>query len=99
MNIEFEEEHTGTPVVQLFGQTGLVGEKRLNDFAPLACQHLLLSELFPGARSEAGQPFTVRMVVAGAMMIVSALHIDYERRDIALEHGSDRHSTFQDFKC
>jgi hypothetical protein len=34
-----------------------------------------------------------------AIMIVSALHIDYERRDIALEHGSDRHSTFQDFKC
>jgi hypothetical protein len=99
MNIEFEEEHTGTPVVQLFGAAGLVGEKRLSDFAPLACRHLLLSELFPGAQSEAGQPFTVRMVVAGAMMIVSALHIDYERRDIALEHGSDRHSTFQDFKC
>jgi hypothetical protein len=99
MNIEFEEEHTGTPVVQLFGQAGLAGEKRLGDFAPLACRHLLLSELFPGAQSEAGQPFTVRMVVAGALMIVSALHIDYERRDIALEHGSDRHSTFQDFKC
>ena len=37
--------------------------------------------------------------VIAAVMIVSALHLDYERRDLALEHGSDRHSTFQDFKC
>jgi hypothetical protein len=99
MNIEFEDDNTGTPVIQLFGPNGLAGEKRLADFAPLACRHLLLSELFPGAQSEPEHPFTVRMVVAGAMTIVSALHIDYERRDIALEHGSDRHSTFQDFKC
>jgi hypothetical protein len=99
MNIEFEEDNTGTPTLQLFGPTGLVGEKRLGDFPPLACRHMLLSELFPGAQSEPERPFTVRMTVGNALMIVSALHIDYERRDIALEHGSDRHSTFQDFKC
>ena len=99
MNIEFEDENTGTPIVQLFGPTGLVGERRLTDFGPLACRHLLLSELFPGAQSDPEHPFTVRLMVANAIMIVSALHIDYERRDIALEHGSDRHSTFQDFKC
>jgi hypothetical protein len=98
MNIEFEEDNTGSPVVQLFGPAGLVGERKLGDFPPLATRHLLLSELFPGAQSEPERPFTVRMT-AGALMIVSALHIDYERRDIALEHGSDRHSTFQDFKC
>ncbi len=99
MNIEFEDDNTGTPVVQLFGPTGLIGEKRLSDFPPLACRHLLLSELFPGAQSTPEHPFTVRLVVASALTIVSALHIDYERRDIALEHGSDRHSTFQDFRC
>ena len=99
MNIEFEEEHTGTPMLQVFGPTGLVAEKRLPDFPPLACRHLLLSELFPGLESDPAHPFTVRMQVANAMMIVSALHIDYERRDLALEHGSDRHSTFADFKC
>jgi hypothetical protein len=99
MNIEFEEENTGTPTVQLFGPTGLAGERKLGDFPPLACRHLLLSELFPGAQSTPEHPFTVRLTVANAIMIVSALHIDYERRDIALEHGSDRHSTFQDFKC
>lgn len=99
MNIEFEEDNTGTPVLQLFGPQGLAGERRLGDFPPLACRHLLLSELFPGAQSTEGSPFTVRLIVRNALMIVSALHIDYERRDIALEHGSDRHSTFQDFRC
>jgi len=34
-----------------------------------------------------------------AMMIVSAVHLDYDRKDLALEHGSDRHSTFNDFHC
>ena len=99
MNIEFEDDNTGTPVIQLFGPDGLAGERRLDDFAPLACRHLPLSQLFPGAHSDPAHPFTVRMTVANAITIVSALHIDFERRDIALEHGSDRHSTFQDFKC
>ena len=99
MNIEFEEDHTGTPLLQVFGPRGLAGERKLSDFPPLACRHLLLSELFPDLQSDPAHPFTLRMQVANALMIVSALHIDYERRDIALEHGSDRHSTFQDFKC
>jgi len=99
MNIEFEDDYTGTPKLQLFGESGMLAERQLSDFPPLACRHLLLSELFPQAQSDPDHPFTVRMMVPGAMMIVSALHIDYERRDIALEHGSDRHSTFADFKC
>ena len=99
MNIEFEDDNAGTPVVQVFGPQGLAGEKRLADFPPLACRHLLLSDLFPGLQSDPAHPFTLRMQVANALMVVSALHIDYERKDIALEHGSDRHSTFQDFKC
>jgi hypothetical protein len=99
MNIEFEEERTGSPVLQVFGPQGLAGEKKLGDFAPLACRHILLSGLFPELQSDPAHPFTLRMQSANAMMIVSALHIDFERRDIALEHGSDRHSTFQDYKC
>ncbi len=98
MNIEFEEDQTGTPLLQVFGPQGLAGEKKLGDFPPLACRHLLLSELFPELQSDPAHPFTMRLQAANALMIVSALHIDYERRDIALEHGSDRHSTFQDFK-
>lgn len=99
MNIEFEDDNTGVPTLQVFGPQGLAGEKRLPDFPPLACRHLLLSELFPGLQSDPAHPFTLRMTVAKTLMVVSALHIDYERKDIALEHGSDRHSTFQDFKC
>lgn len=99
MNIEFEEDVSGRPRLQLFGPAGLVAERQLDDFPPLACRHVPLSEVFPQAQSDPAHPFTVRMTAPDALMIVSALHIDYERRDIALEHGSDRHSTFQDFKC
>jgi hypothetical protein len=99
MNIEFEDDRTGAPKLQLFGPSGLVAEKQLDDFPPLACRHLVLSELFPGVQSDPAHPFTVRMQVPTALMVVSAVHIDCERRDLALEHGSDRHSTFADFKC
>jgi hypothetical protein len=99
MNIEFQDDFTGTPALQLFGPSGLLGERKVNDFPPLACRHLLVSELFPGIQSDLAHPLTIRMQVKNAMMVVSALHLDYERRDLALEHGSDRHSTFADFKC
>jgi len=99
MNIEVEADHTGTPRLQVFGPAGLASEKPLGDFPALACRHLLLSDLFPDLQSDPAHPFTLRMTVPGAMMIVSALHLDYQRRDLALEHGSDRHSTFQDYKC
>jgi hypothetical protein len=99
MNIEFEDSAAGAPALQLFGSGGMIAERKLDDFQPLACRHHLLSELFPEAQSDPAHPFTVRMTVPSAMLVVSALHIDYDRRDIALEHGSDRHSTFADFKC
>ena len=60
---------------------------------------MLLSELFPELQTEPGRPMTLRMIDAGAMLVVSVIHMDYERRDIALEHGSDRHATWGDFKC
>ena len=99
MNIEFQEEHTGSPKIQLFGPSGLIAEKSIGEFKPLACRHFLLSEIFPGVQTEPEHPVTVRMLDESAMMVVSAVHLDYERRDLALEHGSDRHSTFSDFKC
>jgi hypothetical protein len=99
MNIDYEAKHTGSPKMQLFGPSGLIAEKSLGEFPPLACRHFVASELFPSVETEPDRPFTVRLLDANAMMVVSALHIDYERRDIALEHGSDRHSTYLDFKC
>jgi hypothetical protein len=99
MNIEFEEEHTGTPKLQLFSSSGVVAERDLGELPPLAARHYLLSELFPNLQTEPGHPLTLRMMDAGAMTVVSVIHLDYERRDLAMEHGSDRHSTAGDFKC
>jgi hypothetical protein len=99
MNIEFEDERTGMPKIQLFGSSGLLAEKELGEFPPLACRHFLLSELFPGLQTEPGQPLTLRMLDTKAMTVVSVIHLDYERRDLALEHGSDRFSTAGDFRC
>jgi hypothetical protein len=99
MNIEFQEEHTGSPKIQLHGPTGLIAEKSIGEFPPLACRHFLLSELFPGLQTDPEKPVTVRMIDDNAMLVCSAVHFDYDRKDLALEHGSDRHSTFNDFKC
>jgi hypothetical protein len=99
MNIEFTSETLGHPKLELFGPRGFIAEKQLGEFPPLACRHLLLSELFPDMQTEPGQPLTVRMVEQDAMMVVSVLHMDYERRDIAMDHGSDRHSTYLDYGC
>ena len=55
--------------------------------------------MFPDLETEPGHPLTVRLVEANASMIMSALHLDYERRDIAMDHGSDRHSTYLDYTC
>lgn len=99
MNIEFQDEKSGAPKLQLFGPKGLLAEKELGEFPGLSCRHLLLSELFPDLQTEPGQPLTVRMLDREAMMVVSALHLDYQRRDLAMEHGSDRHSTWLDYGC
>ena len=83
MNIEFEDENTGTPKLQLFGPSGLVGEKQLPDFPALACRHMLLSELFPGVQSDPGHPFTAHAANDDDR---SGAAPDYERRSGA-EHG------------
>lgn len=99
MNIEFQDERTGSPKLQLFGKKGLVAEKELGELPPLACRHLLMSELFPGVETEPGCPLTIRMLDSNTMVVASVIHLDFEKRDLALEHGSDRHSTFSDYKC
>jgi hypothetical protein len=30
---------------------------------------------------------------------MSVVHLDYLRRDLAMDHGSDRFSTFVDYPC
>jgi hypothetical protein len=85
------------PVVELFGPRGLITRLPLGAIPPFACRHFLLSELLAGeANLEA---LTLRLVDERATLLMSALHLDYARRDLALDHGSDRFSTFLDYGC
>jgi hypothetical protein len=41
----------------------------------------------------------LRLVDENATLVMSVLHLDNVRRDIALDHGSDRFSTFHEYDC
>lgn len=85
------------PVVELFGPSGLITRLPLGVIPPFACRHFLLSELIEGeAQREA---LTLRLVDERATLLMSAVHLDHARRDLALDHGSDRFSTFLDYGC
>ncbi len=99
MNIEFEDKNAANPILQVFGSSGLIAEKKLPEFQPLAARHMLVSELFPQIQTEPGHPLTIRMMDEKAMIVCSVIHLDYERRDLAMDHGSDRHSTYNDYGC
>lgn len=87
----------GRPVLEMFGPEGLIGRHALGAVPPFACRHYLLSELVKGpARHE---QLTLRLTDERATLLMSIIHLDYERRDLALDHGSDRFSTFLDYGC
>jgi len=85
------------PVVELFGQRGLITRLPLGLIPPFACRHFLLSELLAGEANH--EIMTLRLVDDRATLLMSAVHLDHERRDLALDHGSDRFSTFLDYGC
>lgn len=87
----------GSPVLELFGPRGLIGRLPLGAVAPFACRHVRLSDLI-GGESDEGM-MTMRLVDKEATLLMSVVHLDYERRDLALDHGSDRFSTFLDYGC
>jgi hypothetical protein len=57
----------------------------------------LLSEV-AGERI-ASLDLSLRLVDERATLLMSIVHLDYARRDLALDHGSDRFSTFNDYGC
>jgi hypothetical protein len=57
----------------------------------------LLSTLVSGKIG--ANDLSLRLVDEQATLLMSVLHLDYERRDIAADHGSDRFSTFSEFTC
>ena len=85
------------PVVELFGTRGLITRLPLGVIPPFACRHFLLSELLAGEANH--EALTLRLVDERATLLMSAVHLDHERRDLALDHGSDRFSTFLDYGC
>jgi len=87
----------GNPMLEVFTVRGLVSRVKLGTIAPFACQHFLLSEIIK--EQFKSETLSLRLVDEQATLLMSTLHLDYTRRDLALDHGSDRFSTFLDYGC
>lgn len=87
----------GQPELEIFSSKGLLAKVKIGSVPAFAAKHYLLSELV--GRDIAGKELSMRLVDEHATLLMSVVHIDYVRRDIAIDHGSDRFSTFQDFNC
>ncbi len=88
----------GHPTLEVFTARGLLTRVKLGAIPPFACQHFLLSELVK-ENFKAETMMSLRLVEERATLLMSTLHLDYTRRDLALDHGSDRFSTFLDYSC
>ena len=86
-----------SPVVELFDARGLLKRLPLGKIAPFACRHFILSELLPGNAQY--ETMSLRLIDEHATLLMSVIHLDHQRRDLALDHGSDRFSTFFDYGC
>ena len=96
--INIDDQGTeGRPLLELFGAKGLVARIPLGPVPAFACRHYLLSELADGINRNGF--LTLRLIDEQATLLMSTVHIDYGRRDIALDHGSDRYSTLLDYPC
>jgi hypothetical protein len=88
---------TGNPTLELFTSSGLAKRVNLGPVPAFSCCHYLLSTLL--TEPIAPTDLSLRLVDEQATLLMSVLHLDYVRRDIAADHGSDRFSTFSDFTC
>jgi len=87
----------GAPVLELFGPKGVLDRVQLKSVPAFGCAHFLLSNLLP--ESSYPFPLSMRLTDESATILMSTVHLDYVRRDLALDHGSDRFSTFTDAGC
>ncbi|CAN5259555.1 hypothetical protein BH20ACI2_BH20ACI2_14880 [soil metagenome] len=88
---------TGQPMLEIFGKNGLIERVQLDEVPPFATRVYILSDI--AKLKDIDGDLTLRLVDHKSTLVMSIVHIDYRRRDIALDHGSDRFSTFQDFNC
>ena len=96
MNID-DKATIGHPVLEIFTSSGLLARVDLGEVPGFACRHYLLSELSSGKIGS--HDLSLRLVDEHATLLMSVVHLDYVRRDLALDHGSDRFSTFNDYSC
>jgi hypothetical protein len=96
LNID-DKNISGQPVLEIFSSEGLLERIEVGKVEAFGCHHFLLSGVLSG-RSE-GKDLSLRLVDENATLLMSVLHLDFVRRDIALDHGSDRFSTFNEFGC
>jgi hypothetical protein len=87
----------GKPDLEIFSAKGMVARISVGEVPPFACRHFVLSELLNGKQIEGD--LTLRLVDEGTTLLMSVVHLDHIRQDIALDHGSDRFSTFGEFDC
>ena len=85
------------PVLELFGSQGAIRKVFLEAIPGFACRHYLLSDLIK-ENMQTGM-ISLRLTDEKATLLMSTVHIDHALRDIALDHGSDRFSTFVDYPC
>ena len=88
---------TGEPTLEVFSSSGLLERVKIGKVPSFGCAHLLLSDLL--GKQFYARDLTLRLIDEQATMLMSAVHLDFGRRDIALDHGSDRFSTFLEFDC
>ena len=82
---------TGRPAIEVFASGGLLARIELEEVPGFGCRHYLLSDL--ASEKIRDLDLTLRLVDERATLLMSVVHLDYVRRDLALDHGSDRFST------
>ncbi|HEX5735031.1 MAG TPA: hypothetical protein VF131_19530 [Blastocatellia bacterium] len=93
--VNMEQDKTGDPVLEVFNGDGFVARKQLGAVPGYGCKHFLMSDLFPELAAKGAGPLTLRLIDRNAAVTLSALHIDHKRKDAAIDHGSDRFSTYE----
>jgi hypothetical protein len=96
INID-DQAIAGHPTLEIFASGGLLARIELDEVPPFGCCHYLLSDL--ASEKIRARDLTLRLVDERATLLMSVVHLDYARRDLALDHGSDRFSTFNDYPC
>jgi hypothetical protein len=96
INID-DKDIAGQPTLEVFDSRGFVARIKLEKIPGFSCRHYLLSELL--SEKIRANDLSLRLVDENTTLLMSVLHLDFGRRDIAADHGSDRFSTFSEFTC